>query len=124
MTILDVVATIMAGEAGGGGQGAKGSPSPIGLWLPAILVIFMLFLWMQSRSQQKKQKKEREELLTSLKQKDKIETIGGIFGTIVNIREDTISIRVDDAKDITMKVAKSAIRRRLTDNKDSSQTSI
>lgn len=122
----DFQAIIVAQTTGGdapaaapGGQ-AGGKPQQPGwmMWFPAILLIMLLLMWFQSRGTQKKQRNEREQMLNSLKPKDKIETIGGIFGTIVNLREDDLTIRVDDAKDICIRIAKSAVRRRIGDKRE------
>lgn len=47
------------------------------------------------RPQNKKQK-ELQKLLASLKKGDKVITHGGIHGTISNVKEDTVTIKVDD----------------------------
>jgi len=55
-----------------------------------LIVIFYFFLIRPQMTQQKK----RKELLSSLKEGDKIRTIGGIYGTIEKIRDDEITLRI------------------------------
>jgi preprotein translocase subunit YajC len=84
----------------------------IGL-LPFIL-IFVIFYFLLIRPQQKKQRlvqQERAELLKSLKAGDKVVTTGGIYGTIVAVREkdDTVQLRI--AQSVSVEAERSAIAR-------------
>jgi len=72
----------------------KPGPSPLAGLFP-ILLIFAIFYFLLIRPQQKQQKKHRE-LLTQLKKNDEVVTNGGIYGTIVNLDEETVTLRVDD----------------------------
>ena len=81
--------------------------------LPFIL-IFVIFYFLLIRPQQKKQKqaqKERADLLKALKAGDKIVTTGGIYGTIVAVREkdDTVQLRI--AQSVSVEAERSAIAR-------------
>jgi len=60
----------------------------------AFLVIFYLF----AIRPQKKREKEVREMRDSLRQGDKIVTIGGIYGEIVKLKEDTVVIEVEPNK--------------------------
>lgn len=76
-------------------------------FLPLIL-IFVVFWFMLIRPQRKKDKQVKE-MLNNLKAGDRICTIGGIYGTITGIKDDTITLSV--GKDnLTMVVARWAIR--------------
>ena len=75
--------------------------------LPMIL-IFVIFYFMLIRPQRKKDKKVKE-MLAALKHGDRVCTIGGIYGTITGIREDTIELAVGK-QDFPMVVARWAIR--------------
>ncbi len=71
-----------------------------------LLLIPVLYLVM-IRPQQKRQK-QWQSMLSSIKSGDKVTTAGGIRGTIISIKDDTIIIKV--APDgIKMEVAKNAI---------------
>jgi preprotein translocase subunit YajC len=56
---------------------------------------------------QKKQQKQHSELLKKLKKNDAVVTIGGIHGVIVNVKEKTVVLRVDD--NVKIEIDKSAI---------------
>ena len=88
-------------------SGAAAVVSIIGSLLPMIL-IFVVFYFMLIRPQRKKDKQVKE-MLNNLKKDDRVCTIGGIYGTIVNIKDDTITLAV--GKDnLSMVVARWAIR--------------
>ena len=81
--------------------------SIFGSLLPMIL-IFVVFYLLMIRPQRKKEKKVKE-MLANLKKDDRICTIGGIYGTIVGIKDDTVTLAV--GKDnLSMVVARWAIR--------------
>jgi len=60
-----------------------------------LLVIFAIFYFVLIRPQHKQQK-EYKEMLAALKKNDQVVTVGGVHGTIVNLKEQTLTIRVDD----------------------------
>ena len=76
-------------------------------FLPMIL-IFVIFYFMLIRPQRKKDK-EAKKMLESLKVGDRICTIGGIYGTIVRIKDDVLTVEVGEQK-TQMVFARWAIR--------------
>ena len=76
-------------------------------FLPMIL-IFVVFYFMLIRPQRKKDK-EAKQMLENLKVGDRICTIGGIYGTIVRIKDDVLTIEVGDQK-TQMMIARWAVR--------------
>ena len=72
----------------------QAQPSAFLNMLPLIL-IFVIFYFLLIRPQQKKQK-EHEEVLKKLDKNDEIVTTGGIHGTIVNVKDTTVILRIDD----------------------------
>lgn len=75
--------------------------------LPMVL-IFVVFYFFLIRPQQKKDKAVKK-MLSELKTGDRICTIGGIYGTISAIRDDSITLTVGN-QNMTMVVARWAIR--------------
>lgn len=59
--------------------------------LPMLLIMVALFYFMMIRPENKR-KKEAEELRSALKNGDKITTIGGIVGTVVDVKSDRFVI--------------------------------
>ena len=60
-----------------------------------ILLIFVIFYFFIIRPQNKKQK-ETDRMIAALKKGDKVVTIGGIHGTVVQTKEKTVIVKVDD----------------------------
>lgn len=75
--------------------------------LPMVL-IFVVFYFFLIRPQRKKDKQVKE-MLNNLKTGDRVCTIGGIYGTIVGIKDDTVSLSVGKS-DVHMVVARWGIR--------------
>ena len=105
------IATAYAENAGGAGDSAaaaQSSPLALVVSLAPMLLIFVVFWFMLIRPQRKKDKQVKE-MLNNLKAGDQITTIGGIYGTIKGIKDDTITLSV--GKDnMSMVVARWAIR--------------
>jgi preprotein translocase subunit YajC len=75
-------------------------PQALQSFLP-IIVLFAIFYFLLIRPQQKQQKK-RKEMLAALKKGDKVVTIGGIYGTIKELRDNDLTLRIGDNMDIRM----------------------
>ena len=79
----------------------------LGTLLPMVLIFGLMYVVM-IRPQRKKDKQVKD-MLANLKVSDRICTIGGIYGTITAIRDDTITLTVGN-QNMTMVVARWAIR--------------
>jgi preprotein translocase subunit YajC len=71
------------------------------------ILIFVVFYFMLIRPQQKKQK-ETQRMLESLRSGDKIVTTGGILGTVTNVKEKTVIVRISD--NVKVEMLRSAIQ--------------
>jgi len=85
--------------------GAQGGGGGIGAFLPLILIIVVFYFFM-IRPQMKKTK-ELKKFRESLKKGDKIVTIGGIHGKIVEEQETTYTIEVEGQAHL--RIEKSAV---------------
>jgi preprotein translocase subunit YajC len=74
--------------------------------LVPLVFIFVIFYFMLIRPQQKQQKKHQQ-MINDLKRNDEVVTVGGIHGTIINVKEKTFVLRVDD--NVKIEVDKSAV---------------
>lgn len=63
-------------------------------------LMFVVFYFLLIRPQQKKSK-QRNSMLNQLKKGDKIVTIGGLHGSVVELTDDTVVIRVNDTVKLT-----------------------
>lgn len=97
--------------APGGGAGA-GAPAPgmggFGMLWPFFLVLlFMIgFSWWA----QSKDKKRRAAMLSSIGRSDRVQTAGGIIGTVVELRDDEVVLRVDEATNTKITFSKHAVQ--------------
>ncbi|WP_139990957.1 preprotein translocase subunit YajC [Paenibacillus paridis] len=79
--------------------GEAGSTNILQMIWPFVLM-FAVFYFLLIRPQQKKQK-QRTSMLGQLKKGDKISTIGGLHGTVVELSDDTVVLRVNDTTKMT-----------------------
>ena len=49
-------------------------------------------------------------MLAALKKGDKVTSIGGIVGTIMDVREDEVVVKVDENNNVRMRFARWAVR--------------
>ena len=98
---------LMAQPAAQGGA----QPNPFMSFLPFILIIVVFYFFM-IRPQMKKQK-EVAAFRNSLQKGDKVVTTGGIYGKIVEMKDTTVLLQVDD--NVKLRVDKSAIVKDMSD---------
>ena len=70
------------------------SINPLMQFFPLIL-IFVIFYFLLIRPQKTKEK-EHQKMLSGLGKNDEVVTSSGIYGTIVNVKDKTIILRIDD----------------------------
>lgn len=90
-------------------QGAEANP--IMTFLPLILIIVVFYFFM-IRPQMKKQK-EVAAFRNSLAKGDKVVTTGGIYGKILELKDNTVLLQVDD--NVKIRVDKAAIVKDMSD---------
>lgn len=88
-----------------GATPTQGAANPLVNFMPIIL-IFGIFYFLLIRPQQKKQK-EHQSMLKAIKKNDNVITSGGIHGTVVNVKDTTFTLRVDD--NVKLEISKSAV---------------
>lgn len=97
------VAWAMGPPTGGGGGGSQLMPT-----LVMFGAMFAIFYFLMIRPQQK-QKQERERMLSAIKRGDKVVTTSGMFGTVTNLTDKTVTLRVADQ--VKLEFERSAIAR-------------
>ena len=78
------------------------------LQMSPILIMVLLMYFLMIRPEKKRKKKEKA-MLDALKRGDRICTIGGIYGTIMDIKDDTVTLAVG-RDNMSMVVARWSIR--------------
>jgi preprotein translocase subunit YajC len=74
--------------------------------LPMLLAMFLVVYFLMIRPQQKKQK-DTKKMLDEIKKGDKIVTIGGMLGTVGNVKDTTVMVKV--AENTVIEFKKSAV---------------
>ena len=90
---------------------APAQGSGLSMWI--MLALIFVVMWFFMIRPQRKQQKEMENFRNSLKNGDKVVTIGGIYGTIAEVKENYVLLEVD--KDVKIRVNKQAIQKDYTD---------
>lgn len=99
MNIL-LLSTLLQAQAPAQGAGSQASS-----WIMIVLIFGVMWLFMIRP--QRKQQKELEKFRKELQKGDKIVTAGGIYGTIADIKENTVLVKVDG--DVKLEVDKNSI---------------
>ena len=81
-----------------------------------ILVLIMAVMWFFVLRGKRNQDKSRKNMLSELKKGDRVQTIGGIIGTVVEAREDSVLVKVDESTNTKIKFSRPAIHRVLTED--------
>lgn len=112
------------------GEGAKtGTPNqPIGpqqqqqnpfggTFIFILLGMFILMIFFSMRTQ-KRERKKREALLGALKKGDRVQTIGGILGSVIEVREHKVVVKIDENNNTKMTFARTAVQTIFEDKSD------
>ena len=81
------------------------------MWI--MLALIFVVIWFFMIRPQRKQQKELQNFRDSLKKGDKVVTIGGIYGTVCEIKEGTVLIEVDN--NVKIRVSKQALVKDFTE---------
>ena len=85
-----------------------------GGWTTWVMIaLIFVVMWFFMIRPQKKQQKELQNFRDSLAKGDKVVTIGGIFGTIVEVKEDTVLMEIDNG--VKIRVSKQALVKDFSD---------
>ena len=99
---------------------ADAQPSPtldLQRLLPLFVITGILFYFIVLRPQRKKDQQIRDKV-NSMKENDRVVTIGGIHGVVTNVQRDLerVTIRVDESSGTKIKFNMSAVARVITDD--------
>jgi preprotein translocase subunit YajC len=84
--------------------------NPSQWFLPLIIVVMVFMLFGTNKSKRTEQKK-RDEMLKNMKRGDRVMTIGGILGTVVDVRDSEVMLKVDESSNTKIKFTRDAIKR-------------
>ena len=78
--------------------------------------MFVMFYLILFRGPRKKQQKHRQ-MVQTLQKNDRVRTIGGIIGVVVDVKGDEITLKVDESNNTKIKVISSAVGKNLSKDK-------
>jgi preprotein translocase subunit YajC len=115
--------TTAPGSGAAGGPGAGGGRPSAGIdsfvWIVMLLVLGMIVFTTMA---QRRERKKRDALLSSVKKHDRVQTIGGIIGSVVEVKSNTVVLKVDESSNTRMTFARSAIQQVLKEAPDALET--
>ena len=91
----------------------EGQPKGGGMSMWIMLLLMFGVMWFFMIRPQRKQQKELQNFRNALQKGDKVVTIGGIYGTVVEIKDATVLIEVDNA--VKIRVSKQALVKDFSD---------
>jgi preprotein translocase subunit YajC len=82
------------------------------------LVIFamLLFFVFSSSKTKRNEQKQRDDMLKNMKRGDRVMTAGGILGSVVDVRDSEVVLKVDESSNTKIKFSRDAIKKVLTDD--------
>jgi len=83
------------------------APSPFSHLIMIVLIFGVMYLFL-FRGPKKKQQ-EHQKMVQALKKNDRVRTIGGIIGTVLDVRDDEIVLKIDESTNTKMRVIPAAI---------------
>jgi preprotein translocase subunit YajC len=83
------------------------APGPMAMLVP-FAMMFLIFYVLVFRPQAKA-RKEHERMVKNLKKHDEVVTTGGLFGVVVNVKPESITLRIDE--NVRVEIEPSAIAR-------------
>ena len=80
------------------------------LFIGGIFVVMYFILFREPRKRQRQQQK----MIQSIKKNDKVRTVGGIIGIVVDAKDDEIVLKVDESNNTKIRIMASAIGKNLS----------
>ena len=80
------------------------------LFIGGIFVVMYFILFREPRKRQRQQ----QQMIQSIKKNDKVRTIGGIIGTVVDVKDDEVVLKVDESNNTKIRIMASAIGKNLS----------
>jgi preprotein translocase subunit YajC len=94
-----------------------GPANPLDLFrspLVPLILVLIVFWWVMSRGRGK-ERRRYEQMLSALKKNDRVQTIGGVIGTVVDVRDNVVVLKVDETSNAKIHFNRTAIKEVLRD---------
>ena len=84
-----------------------GAGSTWSMWI--MLILIFVVMWFFMIRPQRKQQKELQAFRNALKKGDKVVTVGGIYGTVAEIKEGSNTVLIEVDANVKLKVDKNSL---------------
>ena len=92
---------------------AQGARQGSGLTMLLMLALIFVVMWLFMIRPQQKRQKELNNFRNSLSKGDKVVTVGGIYGTVIEVNDNKVLLEID--KDVRIKVDKASLVKDFSD---------
>ena len=75
-----------------------------------IMAIMLVVMWVMVFMPQRRERKRHANLLSALKKGDRVQTVGGVLGSVVEVRDSEVVLKVDETNNTRMHFARDSIR--------------
>jgi len=100
---------LVAQAAGDKVAEGQGMPKAYGWGFMVWFVLLFAVMYYVMVRPQKKKEKQRQAMLAALKKGDRVVTAGGIYGVVKNLKEDEVTVVVDEQRDIRLRMTRSSV---------------
>ena len=107
ITEMNFITFLLNAEPAASAQTQTQAGSSWSMWIMLILIFVVMWLFMIRP--QRKQQKELQKFREGLKKGDKVVTIGGIYGTVAEVKEKSLLLEVDS--NVKLRVDKNSVVR-------------
>ncbi|MCH7848389.1 MAG: preprotein translocase subunit YajC [Planctomycetes bacterium] len=114
-TAGDGTTSVTGGSGGATGNGGGGL---FNSGFMVVLVMMFLAMIIFSFMGQRRDRKKREAMISAVKKHDKVQTVGGLIGSVVEVKTDTIILKVDESANTRITFARSSIQQVITSATD------
>jgi len=104
--MLNAYAQVTQGTGQSAGAGSPGPAGLLGSPIIMMVAIFAIFYFLLIRPQKKAQD-DHKKMVAALAKNDEVVTTGGIHGTIVNVKDNSVVVRIDD--NVKVEIQKSCV---------------
>ena len=125
----ETAAPALPGEAADGGAttgdpgaapagGTTGAPNPLGGSFFIIMLALIVGMFAFSMIGNRREKKKKQDILSSIKKHDRVQTVGGVIGSIVEVKPDLVVLKVDESSNTRITFSRSAFQQVLCTKPD------
>jgi preprotein translocase subunit YajC len=107
--------TAAPGSPTTGPDGSTAAPRPSSLPMTLLMmVLIFVVMYMVLLRGPRKQQQQQKQMVQSLKKNDRVRTIGGIYGTVMDVKGDEVVLKIDEATNTKVHISVSAIGKNLS----------